>query len=479
MMRSGMDIQRLCESWWERLADSSREDQHRFAEKFLVLHGWTDPDQIEPAAVPGQASTTANVIRLSTGVPMVTYFVLPGMLEPPAAVIKRGLDFCETTRSLVDTNRFFGAGYAFVTDLFRSYLYDARTDELLLYADAPAQFSQEFGDVLRKERVLAGSLEEVRRQPRSYTARQLREWAQRWSETLCVDWRTPEETAWLAMDRLMTLRYIVERDLARKPGWQPAQDFARLMTLAVNGRSEGLGRQLTGLFTDAHHAWDAALFAPAPPLEATFEQDGLAGPLLRELALLSKTKFTIPTILESFNYGDAAEKARVRMIPERNEERCIYLSQRTAANVDDISIDLDIADEGYRAILHWLDQLIDTYERLNLEFDASATNAQPKNEELDLFDWSEKDSRTPSAFTDPIQQAAECGMSIYCSSPRQFRTARLMMYLHLIERYEKSSARFQGFPKIEASLKRRPSMMETDRRRIFQQPSQEGEWGVG
>jgi len=472
-----MDIQRLCESWWERLADSTRDDQHRFADKFLSLLGWTDHEHIEPVAVPGQPTTTANVIRLKSHAPMVTYFVLPGMLEPPAAVIKRGLDYCETTRTLVDTNRFFNAGYAFVTDLFRSYLYDARTDELLLYADAPAQFAQEFGDVLRRDRVEAGSLDEIRRQPRSYTARQLREWVQRWSETLCVDWRAPEESAWLAMDRLITLRYIVERDLARKPGWQPAQDFSRLMMLAVNGRSEGLGRQLAGLFTDAYHAWDAELFAPAPPLEATFEQDGLAGPLLRELALLSKTKFTIPTILESFNYGDAAEKARVRMIPEHNEERSIYLSQRTSANVDETHIDLDVADEGYRSIMHWVDQLVDTYERLNLEFEVSASTKQAKNDDMDLFGWSEMDSKTPNAFADKIQHAAEKGISIFCSSPRQFRTARLMMYLHLIGQYEKSNTRFQGFPKIESSLKRRPSMMETDRRRIFQ-PQQESEWEV-
>ena len=474
-MRSAIDIQRLCESWWERLADSTRDDQHRFAEKFLSLLGWTDHNEVVPAAVPGLPSTTAYVLRLQTHAPLVAYFTLPGMLEPPAAVIKRGLDFCETTRTLVDTNRFFGAGYAFVTDLFRSYLYDARTDELLLYADAPAHFTQEFGDVLRRDRIEAGSLDEVRRQPRSYAARQLREWIQRWSETLCVDWRAPEEIAWLALDRLVALRYVVERDLAKKPGWQPALDFDRLLTLAVNGRSEGIGRQLTGLFDEAFRAWGADLFAPAPPLEATFEQDGLAGPLLREIALLSKTKFSVPTILESFNYGDAAEKARVRMIPEVNEDRQMYLAQRTTANVDATHIEIDVADEGYRAVPHWIDQLIFTFERLHIEYDTVATNARPANDDMDLFGWSERDSLTPLAFTDAIRHAAEHGVTIYCSSPRQFRTARLIMHLHLIERFGQSASRFQGFPSLETAFKRRPNVLETDRRKIFQ-PQRANEW---
>lgn len=457
------------------MSESTQDDHHRFAEKFLSLLGWIDHDQVAPAAVPGLPSTAAYVIRLKTHAPLVTYFTLPGMLEPPAAVLKRGLDFCETTRTLVDTNRYFNAGYAFVTDLFRSYLYDARTDELLLCADSPAQFTQEFGDVLQKDRIEAGSLDEVRRQPRSYTARQLREWIQRWSETLCVDWRAPEEIAWLAIDRLVALRYICERDLAQKTGWQHAQDFDRLMTLAVNGRSEGIGRQLTGLFTDAHHAWGADLFAPQPPLEAIFEQDGLAGPLLRELALLSKAKFAIPTVLESFNYGDASEKARVRMIPEVNEERQLYLAQRTAANVDATQLELDVADEGYRAIAHWFDRLIDTFERLHIEYETAAEKAQAPKEDMDLFGWSERDSLVPLAFTDTINHAAEHGFTIFCSSPRQFRTARLILYLHLIDRYDRSSARFSGFPSLETVFKRRPNVLETDRRKIFQ-PQRESEW---
>lgn len=476
-MRSGTEIQRLCESWWERLADSTRDDQHRYAERFLSLLGWTETDHLEPAAVPGQPTTTAYVVRIQAHAPLVTYFTLPGMLEPPAAVIKRGLDFCETTRTLVDTNRFFGAGYAFITDLFRSYLYDARTDELLLWADAPAQFTQEFGDVLQKERIEAGSLDEVRRQPRSYTARQLREWVQRWTETLCVDWRAPEEIAWLALDRLVALRYIAERDLAKKPGWQVVQHFERLMTLAVSGRSEGIGRQLTALFSDVHSAWGADLFAPQPALEATFEQDGLAGPLLRELALLSCTKFTIPTVLESFNFGDAAEKARVRMIPETNEDRQTYLAQRTTANVDATHIELDIADEGYRAVTHWLDRLIDTYERLNAEFMMGSAHARPAAEEMDLFGWSEMDAQVPAAFSDPVRHAAEHGITVFCSSPRQFRTARLIMFLHLVDWFGKSSGRFQGFPNLESALKRRPRVLESDRRKIYQ-PQPESEWEV-
>ena len=475
-MRTTSDIQRLCESWWEKLADSTREDQHRYAERFLGLLGWTEPDDVEPAAVPGHPATLSHVMRTQGQNTMVAYFVLPGVLDPPGAITKRGLDFCPMTRALVETNRLFSAPYAFITDLFRSYLYDAKTDELLLWSDTPASFTAEFGNLLSRASVQAGALDEIRRQPRSYVARQLREWIHRWTETLMTEWRAPEDAAWLAMDRLVTARYLAEHDILRRPG-APASQLKRRLAPAVNGSTEGCGHRLNTLFAELCTQWGAGMFAPQPPLEAILEQDGVAAPLMTELALLSRGKFSVATVLESFNYGDAAEKARVRMIPEENEERQAYLAQQTCAGVDSAHIELDLEDEGYRAIFHWFDQLVDMYGRLSTEFDMATMENRDHTRDLDLFGWSELDAKRPQAFVDKIHHAVAQGLVIYCTSPRQFRTARLMLYLHLIGLYEKGEGRFDGFPTVENSLRRRPHMLESDRRQIFQ-PVREDEWEV-
>lgn len=475
-MRPTSDIQRLCESWWETLADSTREDQHRYAEEFLGLLGWTEAQGMEPAAVPGQPATLSYVMHAKEQRALVAYFVLPGVLDPPGAMVKRQLDFCPITRTLVDTNPVFGAPYAFVTDLFRSYLYDAKTDELLLWADTPAGFTQEFGDVLTQDRVEAGSLDEIRRQPRSYVARQLREWIHRWTETLITEWRAPEDAAWLAMDRLVTVRYLAEHDILRRPGVS-SNPVRNRLAQAVNGSWEGCGAHLSALFSDMFEQWAAGIFAPHPSLEAVLEQDAVAAPLMTELALLSRSKFNMATVLESFNYGDASEKARVRMIPEENEERQTYLAQQTCATIDEARLELDLADEGYRAIFTWFDRLLDLYQRLGGEFDAASMADRETAQDLDLFDWSEMDARRPNAFSDSLRHAVEHGLIIYCSSPRQFRTARLMLYLHLIGYYAHGEHRFNGFPTVETALQRRPRMLESDRRCIFQ-PTREDEWEV-
>jgi hypothetical protein len=475
-MRTTSAIQRLCESWWEKLADSTREDQHLYAEKFLALLGWNDADELEPAAVPGHPTTLSYVIRSGGGNSMVAYFVLPGVLDPPSTIVKRGLDFCPITRALTDTNRVFGTPYAFVTDLFRSYLYDTKTDELLLYADTPAAFTAEFGDVLLRSNVEASKLDEVRRQPRSYVARQLREWIHRWTETLMSEWRAPEEAAWLVMDRLVTVRFLAEHDILRRPGASP-NPIKRRLTPPPSGSAEGCGQRLTNLFRELFDGWGAGMFAPQAPVEAILEQDAVAGPLMSEMALLSRSKFSLATVLESFNYGDAAEKARVRMIPEDNEERQAYLAQQTCASIDEARIELDLADEGYRAIFRWFDQLVELYARLSAEFDMATQAQQGGTPDLDLFDWSELNAKRPRAFGDGLRHAIEQGLLIYCSSPRQFRTARLMLYLHIITRYEQGDARFSEFPTVETALQRRPHMLDSDRRRIFQ-GSVENEWEV-
>lgn len=475
-MRTTSSIQRLCESWWEKLANSTREDQHLYAEQFLALLGWSDPDELEPAAVPGHPTTLSYIIRSSGQTNMVAYFVLPGVLEPPSTVIKRNLDFCSITRALIDMNRVFGAQYAYVTDLFRSYLYDAKTDELLLFADTPAAFTAEFGDVLFRRNVEAGSLDEVRRQPRSYVARQLREWIHRWTETLMNEWRAPEEAAWLAMDRLVTARFLAEHDILRRPG-APPNPIKKRLAPPPSGSAEGCGRLMNALFRDIFEKWGVGLFAPQSPVDAILTQDAVAGPLINELALHSRGKFNLDTVLESFNYGDAAEKARVRMIPEDNEERQAYLAQQTCGTIDEARIELDLADEGYRAIFRWFDQLVNLYARLGVEFEAASQAEQGSTPDLDLFDWSELNAKRPLAFGDGLRHAIEQGLTIYCSSPRQFRTARLMLYLHLVTRYERGDARFEVFPTVETALQRRPHMLDSDRKRIFQ-GSTEDEWEV-
>ncbi len=141
-------------------------------------------------------------------------------------------------------------------------------------------------------------------------------------------------------------------------------------------------------------------------------------------------------------------------------------------------IELDVADEGYRTITHWFDELIRTFERLHIEYETVGKKAQQPSDDMDLFGWSERDSLVPLSFTDTINHAAEHCVTIFCSSPRQFRTARLIMHLHLIDKFAQSSARFHGFPNLGTAFKRRPNVLEADRRKIFQPQQREAEWEV-
>ncbi|MBI5094377.1 MAG: hypothetical protein HZB26_18315 [Candidatus Hydrogenedentes bacterium] len=472
-MGTAQDIAKLCESWWETLADSTKAEQHRYAERFLTLLGWNNPPPIDRRP-PG---TLSYILRGGSQSAAVAHFLMPGSLESPRALVERGLDYCEVTRALVDATHGLNASYAFITDLHRSYLYDVRTDELLLHADTPAQFNQEFGGALSRSDVEHGSLEEVRRQPRSYLARQLREWCQRWCETLSGEPHVPEELAHQAIDRLLVLRYLFDHDILKRPGWRLQQRYSDLLALAFGPSPQGCGQQLVALFHDIWLDLKTELFAAAPALDAVLEQDVIAAPLLREFSLLSRCKFTIATILESFNYGEAAEKARVRMIPEENADRNAYLGMQTVATVDSVHIEVDISDEGYRAILQWFDKLAALYDRLDTDFSHSAQPRTQEHDELDLFAWSELNAARPHALGDRLHHAIEHGLTVYYTTPRQKRTARLMLYLHVISRYEQSKQRFVRFPSIEGTLKPRPRMLEADRKRIFQ-PYVQDEWEV-
>jgi hypothetical protein len=472
------ELGKLCESWWDKLADSTKGEQHRFAEEFLRILGWTAAVRINTDKLPVQHATTSYVLRGGGQAALAAHFVMPGSLDPPSSLIERGLDFCETTRLIVNATRSIHVNYAFISDLFRAYLYDARTDELLLTADSTQDLNKLFLTALARPDVERGSLEEVRRQPRSFTARQLRDWCHHWCDTIAAQGGLSKDTAFLAIDRLLVIRYLFDHDILKRPGWILKKRFGDLIALAFSPNHHGIGRDLTRLFHDLWFDWRADIFAVDPALDDILEQDAIAAPLLREFALLSRSKFSIATILESFNFGEAAEKARVRMVPDTDETREMQLARQKVNTVDQVHIELDVQEEGYRAIFYWFDRLVSLYERLGVEFEASHRRIQDLPPDMDLFQWSELDAHRPGALKDKFSHAIEHGFVLYYATPRQFRTARLLLYLHLISRYDHCKLRFTQFPDMTKALQKRPAMLDKDRRRLYEGSAGGDGWEV-
>lgn len=456
-------ISRLCETWWEQLADATRTEHHRFALELLRLLGWDQPLPFSAQAEAEALSALPFVLRAGGQTTVVVYFVLPGTLEPPSAVIERGLDFCGSTRALTEESREMNVNYVLISDLYRSYLYDARTDELLLWADDPRGFEQDLGVTLKKTHVERGDLEAVRRPPRSLAARQLQEWRQHWQSNLESRAGLSETQSATVLDRLTVMRFLFEHDILRRTKWRLQQRFSEIEAQAWSIRPEGCGEKLVKLFHDMWFDWKMPLFEADPALDRALANDELVAALLRELGLLSRAKFSIPTVLESFNYGDPTEKMRVRMVPDSNEDRDAYLARQTLESIDDMRIEIDLAEEGYRAMLHWFDKVVALYERLSAEFDRNAHREAERHEELDLFAWSALDSNRPSACGDHIAHACELGFGVYYNSPQQYRVARLMLTLHIIARYHEMHYPLDEFPQFEKSLLRRPKILSAER----------------
>lgn len=463
MRDSSLEIARLCESWRGRIADASRNDQGRYAEELLKLLGWEQPLPFSPKEGAESLSAAPYLLRAGGQTSVGAYFVMPGTLEPPSALAGRGLDYCVATRVLTDEARTLNVNYVFITDLYRSYLYDAPSDELLLYADDPKTFNAVFAPVLKKSEMERGALEEVRRPPRSEVARKLCDWSQRWVQTIASYGQISEDCASLAVDRLFVIRYLFGRDILRRTKWRMQQRFTELTDRAWEHRSEGTGRQLVKLFHDMWFDWRIDLFEANLDLDQALEMDNIAVPLLKECSLLSNAKFSIATILESFNDGDPAEKMRVRLVPDTNEEREGYLNRQSIESIDGARIEIDLLEDGYRAIFHWFDKVVALYERLAIDFDHKSDRENPEPQEMDLFTWSERDAHRPQACSDRMAYACERGFGIYYNSPRQYRIARLMLTLHLISRYDQTRQAIDTFPSLRNVLMKRPKVLSAER----------------
>ena len=464
-MESAVEIAKLCGSWGEHFSDSAEHEHINYAHRFLALLGWDDPSPSETGTRDSPTAPLCFFLRGDSESTVAAYFTQPGSLDSPTSLGERGLDFCETTRRLVDQAHESNICYAFITDLYRFYLYDAITDEFILGCDTPEGPSRDLLEVLTRTSVERGALEEVRRDPRSTSARRLREWRQHWTEIIHTQTAADEEAASLIMDRLLILRYLFDHDTLKGPG-RPFRDrYAELVSVASSPNPEGCGRALTTLFHDLWFDWKAELFRPTPNIDEAMESDAVAAPMLKEFALMSRAKFSVATILESFNYGDAAEKARVRLVPENDSEREGYLAKQTLETVDDARITVDLMDEGYRAVCYWFDKLVGVYSRLGVAFDATRSrDASVASDAMDLFTWSEMDADRPGALKDHFQHAIEQGLVVLYATPRQHRIARLLLYLHTISRYSQDRQRFAQFPRIETALDKRPALTEAEKR---------------
>ncbi len=459
-MDQARELIKLCEDWSKNTTGAADRDLHGCFEKYLSLLGWESAKPFESAFL-----DVSGVVEAPDGISLVVYFTAPDALVPPSNLLGLGLDFCDSTRWRVEEAHEHGFDYALITDLYRSYLYDVETDELLLTSDTPSIFLIEVYDEITKECVDEGSLREIRRNPRSTVARQLRDWRSRWSTSIEQQAGGSDEIAANLIDRLFVLRFLAERELDRKGGSGLRNRIRALGDQARSPEPGGTGKKLERLFNGLYSARRMALYAPAPELKPILENDSLLAPMLGEFALISRSKFTIPAMLESFNFGEAAEKARVRLVPGGDGRREELIANQTLGTVDDLQLEIDVLEEGYRAIGFWLEKLMTLYRRLAREADASDVPELGPG------------GRKPRAVRDMYRHSVESGLRILHNSPRQYRTARLMLYLYTIKAYSDSGEAFAHFPKVESAFKQRPVLLDSEKRWIVQPSSDDASRG--
>ena len=435
MQNSASEIAKLCESWWGRLTDSSKVEHRAYVMKLLALLDWDLPIPFSPQEMAERLNALTYLLRGDGQTTIATYFLMPGALDAPSSVIEKGLDYCPTTRALMQESQSPNINYVLISDLYRTYFYDTHTDELLLHADDPDVFNREVADYLKRGMVARGALEEIRREPRSVAARHLRDWRKRWKRAFSEYNQVSETILDALMDRLIVIRFLFRYDILKRTRRRLISRFLDIVEEASrdNAKLRRLcGGNLVRLFHDMWLDWSADMFRPLEELDDLLEDNELVAPMLKEFMLLAQSKFSIATILESFNYGDPTEKMRVRMVPDDNEERDAYLRRLQLDTVDEARIELEIHDEGYRAIFHWLDKLMAVYDRLDLEFEAETHHETPTQEDVDLFAWSALDSRRPAACSDKIGQVCEKGFGIFYTSEKELRISRLLFVLHII-----------------------------------------------
>ena len=460
---TAIQINRYCESRWglDKLSAIDKHDFQNQVKELLRVLGWSQP---LPFSLQPETSINALpfLLRVDKDRQLTSYFTRPGSLTTPSELLSQGLDFSLLTQMLVRDAQQGRVPYVFICDLNCAYLYDADSEEMLLSAEDVHSFNQDFIAVISRDAVANYSLNELRHPPRSAAARQLREWSLRWINLLNVENGLPLDTATILTDRIFMLRFLFKCDLFRRTRKRHEQRLRQLIDQAKSTEIVGCGITLVRLFHDMWLDWRIDLMERIPELDSVLEQDTVAAALLQEIDLISSSKFTVETILESFNYGNATEKLRVRMVPDDNDERELYLEKQTIDTIDEAHITIDLHEEGYRAIFHWFDKIALLYEQLDIDF-SQYTYGIHDNESLDLLTWSQCDATRPNACSDRFAHACEKGITLYYTDAQQLRVGRLMLTLHLINSYHLNHMAVERFPSVQKALVPRPDLIAANR----------------
>jgi hypothetical protein len=457
MRDTAIELTALCEAW-----QAPDLDLQGCARRFLHVLGWEFPLPFSPGEAVEATGTVPFLLRADTGTALAALFVRPGKMEPPSALVDRGLDFCRMTRLLVNGMRGLNVRYLLITDMSHAYVYDVHDDALLLYADDPREFDEEVAPEVRRSAVCRGSLDALRRPPRSVMARQLREWRTFWVSQFVKCAGCPEPSAQTLIDRILVARFIFGHKVFRRTRSHFEKRFAELTRACWKGQIDGCGPQLSSIFHDMWFDWRIDLFEPDTALDRALTIDALTARIVVDASLISQSKIDVSTILESFNYGDPQEKMRVRMVPDSNEDREHYMATQSLSSIDDARILVDLQEEGYRAIFLWFDRVVSLYERFALDFEEQHQGERTLNEGMDLFTWSAVDASRPDACGDVLAYACTHGFGILYGDQRQLQIARLLFTMHLIHQYGARKQPVERFPNLSAVFEQRPEVMRAD-----------------
>ena len=449
--------------WWRLAYNSVGSERYRYSEDFFRRLGWEIFIPLPETEIMKELGCFNFLLTTPNQKTLQVIIAPKDSIYPPSKLKNSYLDFCPISRIIIQEIEKNYSSHIFITDFSKFHLYSLQDQTLVLWADYPAQFIHDLSPYIIFKNVEKGILEEIPRVTKSVFAKEIREWFSYWHKKLLETAKLPDEKTDNLLDRFLILHHVFSNRLFPRTRENFQSRFLELIDRAVfNYDSEMLGEELIALFHDIWFHWRISPFQIDAEIDSALAQPDIAIELLQNYPLLSPNKFEIPILLESFNFGDAQERMRIRMIPEPKPERELFLRNQTKDTIDEVKIEVDIKDEGYRAILFWFDRLIKCYDDLEeREFPQQQNNEN--NFEEDLWTWGLNYNSKPSALKDKIGYACSNGFRIIYHTSRQLRVAKLILTLHLIELYAQKNPELEKFPYIEKIFIHKPAIIPSER----------------
>lgn len=384
--------------------------------------------------------------------PYLGLIVLTQETLPEISLLRNSfIDFNWKVKKIIQfLNANYDLKYCVLTDIKSTYLYNIKSEEVLLYTSSLDDFELKFLPTLKREFIESGNIEKFPTKTPDLWGKELKFWMLMWHSKFSEYYPLPKSTLYLFFLRLIVISLISKGfDEDNKGFFEVLYERGK----RLNGNSDENEipdyAKLSQVFQNFLNEYSVVVCQFDQELDRLFLRtvniESVLKDLIENFLLLSCSKFTIPALISAF---DSEESAQDYVFAEFNKVKPSQIKFIPTADDYHPYYHISVEKDGYIEIVNAFDEAMINYELHNSWVQRELTLNRRMSVQLDIFVNNVVSMDERGLITDFIKKFIESNCYIDVKNDNESYTSILILYIKMIEWYQNHKDSVRKFPDV-------------------------------